>query len=219
MAKETSMTTGANGSSNSWDAPIAWVLRSSTSGFSAGAALNQIDSLAFGMIVRAQPGSDPREAVYGLLYDIHIDDDPLVRQLVREDAVSEETIRDQRHHRIAPVEMSILSIGYRDIDGRIRQALPPRPPISLAPLYLCSDNETRDITSRFDYLRLVLSASGIPSEQLLAANLLRASQVRPPDEQYDFLVNAGREAARLLSGDMARLDNLLRLIYPLSVAE
>jgi hypothetical protein len=181
--------------------------------------LNQIDALAFGMIVRAQPGSDTREAVYGLLYDIHIDDDPLVRQLVLADAVSEETIRDQRHHRIAPVEMSILSIGYRDNDGRIRQALPPRPPISLAPLYLCSDEETREITTRFDYLRLVLSAAGVPSEQLLAANLLRASLTRPPDEQYDFLVGAGREAARLLSGDMARLDNLLRLISPYSVTE
>lgn len=197
-----------------WEAPMAYVLRSSTSGFSAGAALNQIDALAFGMIVKAQPGSDPREAVYGLLYDIHIDDDPLVRQLVLADAVSEETIRDQRTHRIAPVEMSILSIGYRDIDGTVRQALPPRPPISLAPLFLCNDAETYEITSRLDYLRLVLGAAGVPSEQLLAANLLRAANCRPKSEQYDFLVEAGREAARLLSGDMARLDNLLRLIYP-----
>lgn len=201
---------------NGWEAPIAYVLRSSTSGFSAGAALSQIDGLAFGMIVRAQPGSAPSEAVYGLLYDIHIDDDPLVRQLVLADAVSEETIRDQRHHRIAPVEMSILSIGYRDIDGRIRQALPPRPPISLAPLFLCSDEETREVTDRFDYFRLVLNASGVPSEQLLSANLLRAASTRPHDEQYDFLVEAGREAARLLSADMTRLDNLLRLIYPYS---
>jgi hypothetical protein len=199
-----------------WNLPMAYVLRSSTSGFSAGAALNQLDVLAFGMIVKAQPGNDPREAVYGLMYDIHIDDDPLVRQLVLADAVSEETVRDQRHHRIAPVEMNILSIGYRDIDGRVRQALPPRPPISLAPVFLCTDAETAEITSRFDYFRLVLSASGVPSEQLLAANLLRAADTRPPDEQSDFLVEAGREAARLLSADMARLDNLLRLIYPYS---
>jgi len=200
-----------------WDEPIAYVLRSSTSGFSAGAGLNQIDALAFGMIVKAQPGSDPREVVYGLLYDIHIDDDPLVRQLVLAEAVSEETIRDQRQHRIAPVEMSVISIGYRDLDGRVRQALPPRPPISLAPVFLCSDSESREVTRFFDYFRLVLSAPGVPSEQLLAANLVRAAQTRPADEQYDFLIEAGREAARLLSGDMARLDNLLRLIYPHNV--
>ncbi len=194
--------------------PIAYVLRSSTSGFSAGASLSQIDALAFGMVVKAQITSDQRDAVYGLMYDIHIDDDPLVRQLVLADAVSEETIGDQRHHRIAPVEMSILAIGYRDVDGNIRQALPPRPPISLVPVYLCSDGETREITSQLDYFRMVLNAPGVPGEQLLAANLLRAAATRPENEQYEFLVRAGREAARLLSSDMTRLDHLLRLIYP-----
>lgn len=194
--------------------PIGYVLRSGTSGFSAGASLSQIDDLAFGMVVKAQPSNDPREAVYGLLYDIHIDDDPLVRQLVLADAVSEETIRDQRHHRIAPVEMTILSIAYREIDGQIRQALPPRPPISLAPVYLCTEAEIREVTSYFDYFRMVLSASQVPSEQLLASNLLRAAATRPEPEQYPFLVRAGREAARLLSSDMTRLDYLLRLIYP-----
>ncbi len=199
---------------NEWDDPIGYVLRSSTSGFSAGAGLTQIDSLAFGMIVKTQPSTDTREVLYGLLYDIHIDDDPLVRQLVLAEAVTEETIRDQRVHRIAPVEMSVLATGYRDVDGQIRQALPPRPPISLAPVYLCTDAESREFTDYFDYFRLVLSASQVPGEQLLAANLVRAALTRPESEQYDFLVSAGREAARLLSGDMARLDNLLRLIYP-----
>jgi hypothetical protein len=197
--------------------PIAYVLRSSTVGYSAGASLNQIDALAFGMVVKAHASSDQRDTVYGLMYDIHIDDDPLVRQLVLADAVSDETISDQRHHRIAPVEMSILAIGYRDIDGKIRQALPPRPPISLVPVYLCNDAEMHEVTSYFDYFRMVLSASGVPGEQLLAANLLRAASTRPAAEQYDFLVRAGREAARLLSSDMTRLDHLLRLIYPYPV--
>jgi hypothetical protein len=202
---------------SNWEGPIAYVLRSSTAAFSAGAGLGQIDALAFGMVVRAQPNSDPRESVYGLLYDIHIDDDPLVRQLVLAEAVSEETIRDQRHHRIAPVEMSVLSIGYREIDGGVRHALPPRPPISLAPVYLCNDAETREVTERFDYFRMVLSAAEAPGEQLLASTLLRAAATRPESEQYDYLVCAGREAARLLINDMARLDYLLRLIYPTGV--
>jgi len=200
-----------------WDEPIAYVLRSSTAGYSAGAGLSQIDMLAFGMVVKAQPNSNPQESVYGLLYDIHIDDDPLVRQLVLAEAVSEETIRDQRHHRIAPVEMSVLAIGYRDLDGGIRHALPPRPPVSLAPVYLCNDAETREVTERFDYFRLVLSASDAPGEQLLAATLLRAAATRREQEQYEYLVRAGREAARLLINDMARLDYLLRLIYPYEV--
>ncbi len=197
-----------------WNGPIGHVLRASTAGFSAGARVNQLGAPAFGMIVRAQPRADDREIVYGLLYDIHIDDDPLVRQLVLADAVSDETINDQRHHRIVPLEMSVLAIGYRHYDGTVRHMLPPRPPLSLDPVYLCDAEEIRAVASRFDFFRLVLNASQVPSEQLLAATLVIAAQTLPESEQYAFLVEAGREAARLLSGDLARLDYLLKLVYP-----
>jgi hypothetical protein len=197
----------------SWDEPIGYVLRASTAGFSLGASVAQIGKPAFGSVVRTQPRGEDQLVVYGLLYDMHIDDDPMVRQLVLADAVSEETIRDQHHHRIVPVEMNILSVAYRNFDGSVRHALPPRPPLSLDPVFLCSPDETREITEKFDYFRLVLANSQVPTEQLLAANLLIATATRPENEQYGFLVRAGREAARLLSGDMARLDNLLRLIY------
>ncbi len=197
-----------------WEEPIGRVLRASTVGFSAGARLSQIDQPAFGMVVKAQPRANGREMVYGLLYDIHIDDDPLVRQMVLADVASEEMIRDQRHHRITPVEMSVLAIAFRDFEGQIRHTLPPRPPLSLDPVFLCDPDETREITSRFDYFRMVLGASQVPGEQLLAASLLIAATALPEDDRYAFLVQAGREAARLLSSDLARLDNLLRLIYP-----
>jgi hypothetical protein len=195
--------------------PIGRVLRSSTAGFSAGARVNQLDAPAFGMVVKVEPRTDGREMVYGLLYDVHIDDDPLVRQLVLADVVTDETVSDQRHHRIVPVEMNVLSIGYRAYDGSLRHALPPRPPLSLDPVYLCDADEVRAITSSFEYFRLVLNAPHVPGEQLLAANLVLAASTYPTNEEaYHFLVRAGREAARLLGNDLARLDNLLRLIYP-----
>jgi len=196
----------------SWDEPIGFVLRASTAGFSLGASVSQIGKPAFGSIVKAQSRSDDHTTIYGLLYDMHIDDDPMVRQLVLADAVSEETIRDQHHHRIVPVEMSVLSVAYRNGIG-MRHSLPPRPPLSLDPVFLCDPDETREITDRFDYFRLVLTNSQVPAEQLLAANLLIAAATRPESDQYEYLVRAGREAARLLTGDMGRLDNLLRLIY------
>jgi hypothetical protein len=197
-----------------WEDPIGYVLRASTTGFSVGTRVSQMGKPAFGSIVKAQPRSDEREWVYGLLYDMHIDDDPMVRQLVLADAVSEETIRDQHHHRIVPVEMDILAIGYRGYDGPIHHALPPRPPLSLDPVFLCNPEETREIAVHFDYFRIVLTTSQVPGEQLLAANLILAAGTLPEDEQYDFLSRAGREAARLLNNDMARLDSLLRLLYP-----
>lgn len=199
---------------DAWDDPIGFVLRANTSGFSVGARVSQMGKPAFGSIVKAQPRGDEREWVYGLLFDMHIDDDPMVRQLVLADAVSEETIRDQHHHRIVPVEMDIVAIGYRSYDGQIRHMLPPRPPLSLDPVFLCTPDEIKEIASRFDYFRIVLTTSQVPSEQLLAANLMMVASMLPENEQYDFLTRAGREAARLLNNDMARLDSLLRLIYP-----
>jgi hypothetical protein len=197
-----------------WNEPIGHVLRASTVGFSVGARVNEIGAPGFGMIVKAESRLEDRETVYGVLYDIHIDDDPLVRQLVLADAVSDETIRDQRHHRIVPLEMSMLAIGYQAYDGTVRHALPPRPPLSLDPVYLCSPEETRLVAGRFEYFRLVLAASQVPGEQLLASTLLIAAATLPEEEQYNFLVEAGREAAKLMSGDMHRLDYLLKLIYP-----
>lgn len=200
--------------SEEWNEAIGHVLRASTAGFSVGTRVNQIGAPAFGMIVKAESRLEDRGTVYGVLYDIHIDDDPLVRQLVLADAVSDETIRDQRHHRIVPLEMSILSIGYQAYDGLVRHTLPPRPPLSLDPVYLCNPEETRAVAGRFDYFRLVLAASQVPGEQLLASTLLIAASTMAEEDQYGFLVAAGREAARLLSGDMQRLDYLLKLIYP-----
>src|SRR5512134_3782114 len=132
-----------------WDEPIGFVLRASTAGFSLGASVSQIGKPAFGSVVKAQSRSDDRVVIYGLLYDMHIDDDPMVRQLVLADAVSEETIRDQHHHRIVPVEMNILAIGYRGYGNMVRHALPPRPPLSLDPVFLCSPDETKEVTERF----------------------------------------------------------------------
>jgi hypothetical protein len=175
--------------------------------------VSQLDVPAFGMVVKAEPRENGRASVYGLLYNVHIDDDPLVRQLVLADAVTDETISDQRRNRIVPIEVSVLTIAYRAEDG-LTHALPPRPPLSLDPVYVCNEDEVFQLTQRFDYFRLVLGTSEVPAEQLLAANLLYAVQARPPDVQYDYLVAAGREAARLLSNDVPRLENLLRLIYP-----
>lgn len=199
---------------DSWNDPIGHVLRASTVGFSVGSRVNEIGAPGFGMIVKAESRLDNRETVYGVLYDIHIDDDPLVRQLVLADAVSDETIRDQRHHRIVPLEMNMLAIGYLAYNGQVRHALPPRPPLSLDPVYLCSPEEIQLVAGRFEYFRLVLGASQVPGEQLLASTLILAAQTLPEEDQYNFLVDAGREAARLLSGDMQRLDYLLKLIYP-----
>lgn len=198
---------------NSWDNPIAYVLRANTQGFSAGAQVSQLEYPAFGRLVKVQTSIAEAEVMYGILYDINVEDDPIVRQLILADAVSEETIHDQRTNRIAPLEINVVAIAYRSGDW-LRHALPPRPPLSLDPVYLCDPTEVQEVAGQFGYFRVILESAAVPGEQLLAATLLEVARTLPAEEQYSFLVNAGREAARILSNEPARLDYLLRLIYP-----
>jgi hypothetical protein len=82
----------------------------------------------------------------------------------------------------------------------------------MATIHALSPAETRRFCERPDWIALVLGAPEIPADDLLAASLRIAAEARPEAERGEFLVNAGRECARLLSHDLARLDNLLRAL-------
>ena len=152
---------------------IGRLLRAGTTGFIAGCSVSQFEAPAFGALVRAPLGNGYQ--VYGLIYDIHIDDDGLVRQLVTAENVSTEVMRDNRERRIVPVEMSVLSVGYEQ-DGKIFHLLPPRPPLSLDVIYLCDDKELERFTSsgKFGYFRHILRAKDAPIGEILAAHIQQA---------------------------------------------
>ena len=186
------------------------VLRAGTRGFAIGCAVMQPDIPAFGSFVRAE-GLAPGSGIYGLIYDVSVEDDPFVRRFIGADP-PEEVVRDQRENRQVPIEVSVLAVGCSDSDSKdtIHHRLPAQPPVTLDWLYQCSDEEIRTFTARFDYFRLVLDAREVPADELLAASLRAAKDVRPEDERDAFLVAAGRELARLLAGDPVRLEGLLR---------
>jgi hypothetical protein len=151
---------------------IGRVLRASSAGYAIGCRVSQLSQPSFGGLVKAQP-ADQREAVYGIIYDIHIDDDPLVRRLVLAENPQRATIEDQRTNRLLPIEMSVLSVGYR-LDGQLRHGLPPRPPLNLDPVFLCRDlDEIRAFTEDPGYLRLIMRAAvdKVPVDQLLVAHI------------------------------------------------
>jgi hypothetical protein len=183
------------------------VLRASTRGFAIGCAVMQPDIPAFGSFVRAE-GQTPGSATYGLIYDVSVEDDPFVRQFISADP-PEEVVRDQRENRRVPIEVSVLAVGCGDGEN-IRHCLPAQPPVTLDWLYQCSDEEIRAFTARFDYFRLVLEAREVPGDELLAASLRTAAAAWPENEREAFLVEAGRELARLLASDPVRLEGLLR---------
>ncbi len=161
---------------------IGRVLRANTTGFAVGCRVNQLTTPGFGSLVKAQP-VEARETIYGLIYDINIDDDQLIRRLVMVEEPRQEVIEDQRRNRLLPIEMNVLSIGYQ-LQGVMVHGLPPRPPLNLDPVELCQEREEVErFTEDLGYLRLILRAAGsqIPVDQLLVAHIKNIYQIRGND--------------------------------------
>lgn len=190
---------------------IGRVLNASTTRFTAGYRVPLSALPTFGALARVSAQGGHCQ-VYGMIYNIYVDDDPLVRQLASLPEPDEEVIQDQLRNRHIPVEISLLVVGHR-VDERILHSLPPQPPLSLDKVYLCDEDELIAFTSGFDYFRLVLAADQVPPEELLAAHLRQAAAARGT-EGRGFLVEAGRELARLLGGNLVLLEGVLRRIRP-----
>lgn len=192
---------------------IGWVLRASTIGFTVGCRVLQPKTPQFGDLVKV-PLPDDNTNIFGLIYNVQVQDDPAVRQLILTGEMEPEAVLDQRENRLVPIEISVLVVGYQLGKADIIQGLPPQPPLSLDMLIMCDDAELRAFTQRLDYLRLVLNAAQIPADEALIANLRRVAVAYPPEIRRQFLVDAGRELARLLNSDLVRLDSILRRIRP-----
>ncbi len=188
---------------------IGRLLRAGTTGFVAGCRVSQFSVPSFGALVVAKPEANEQYKIYGLIHDIHIDDDGLVRQLVTADNVSEEVMRDNRERRIVPVELSVLVVGYAQ-DGQIYHLLPPRPPLSLDVIYSCDDQDVVRFTSagRFGYFRHILRAQEVPIGELLAANVQQASRAHGKDSDR-WKEQAVQELITLLRDDYPTLMSVL----------
>ncbi len=186
------------------------VVRSNTTRFAVGCQVLRPQVPAFGALVKVTVLEDE---VYGLIHDVRMEDDPFVRQMAATDGLPPEYIEDQRRNRQVPIEVGVLVVGYRH-GGQVYHRLPPQPPLSLDVIHTCAAGELVAFTERFDYFRLVLDNRDLPADELLAAHLRNAAQARGAAAGRDFLLDAGRELARLLAADLPRLDAILRRIRP-----
>ena len=187
---------------------IGRLLRSGTTGFVVGCKVQQIGAPSFGAMVQV-----PLEAgyqVYGLIYDIHIDDDGLVRQLITAENISEEVLRDNRENRTVPVEIGVLALGYEE-NGQVSHLLPPRPPLSLDVITLCTPEEVVRFTGagRLGYLRHILRDPKLPTDELLAAHLKQARAAHEASGDRDWFSGAVQEVIELLKDDRQRLMGVL----------
>jgi len=187
---------------------IGRLLRAGTTGFVVGCRVSQMDAPSFGALVRV--ALDGNYQVFGLIHDIHIDDDGLVRQLVTAVGVEEAVIADNRLNRNVPLELSVLAVGCQ-LDGKISHLLPPRPPLSLDKIFLCTPDEMRHFTGagRFGYFRHVLRAADLPVGELLAAHIQQAGAAHAQAGNVEWRNAATRELITLLRDDYATLMTVL----------
>jgi len=189
------------------------LLRAGTSACVVGCRVSQANAPVFGALVRI-PFPNEDYQIYGLVYNIAIDDDGLVRQLVTAEGISDDVLADNRVNRNVPVEFSVLHIGYREA-GRIRHALPPRPPLSLDAIYRCDAGELAAFTGvgRFGYFRHILRAeSDIPVGDLLAAHLRQAHPAHLAAGNPHWRDRAAQELITLLRDDYGRLMDVMAAI-------
>jgi hypothetical protein len=182
------------------------VLRASTVKLCVGCRTMETDLPRFGSLVRVNCNGG---AIYGLIYNVEIDDDLFVRQLIAAGDLREEYVEDQRQRRQVPVEVNILVVGERAGDA-IYYRLPPQPPPTLSWAEVCPTDEVRAFGQRLGFVRIVLNAVEAPTDELLAAALRQIAATQGDAEQAQrYLVEAGRELARLLGRDPLRLDGIL----------
>lgn len=185
------------------------VLRASTGSFGVGCRALEDGLPAFGSLVRVERSGGG--VVYGLVYDVRVDDDPFVRQLIAAGDLQEEYVEDQRQRRQVPVQVDVLVVGGRDGAGPIYQRLPPQPPATLSWAEVCSPEEVCQFGQRLDFVRTVLNAADAPADELAAAALRQMAAAQDDAGQARrYLESAGRELARLLSREPVRLNGILQ---------
>lgn len=198
---------------------IGRLLRAGITGCVVGCRVSQLNVPAFGDLVRI-PLTDGTQ-VFGLIHNIAIDDDGLVRQLVTAEGLSAEVIEDNRVNRNVPVEVSVLFVGFEQ-GGVVSHLLPPRPPLTLDAIYPCSAAELCRFTSagRFGYFRHVLRAAGeIPIGELLAAHIETTAQAQKIAGNNQWLYDASQEIITLLRDDYATLGSVLGALADCKIDE
>ncbi len=187
---------------------IGRLLRAGTTACVVGCRVSQASVPAFGGLVRIPLKED--YAIYGLIYDIRINDDGLVRQLVTAEGITEDVLQDNRVNRNVPVEVSVLHVGYQS-GGRIFHLLPPRPPLSLDAIYECEPQEACAFTAagRFGYFRHILRAEEVAVGELLAAHIQMVGESHAQQGNPGWSSSAVQELIVLLRDDYPTLMTVL----------
>ncbi|MEA4811433.1 MAG: hypothetical protein VB108_02540 [Anaerolineaceae bacterium] len=186
--------------------PIGKLLRANLGSFVAGCRVHELQTPALGALVKVKlhDGSE----IYGLISNITIQDDGLVRQIASRSLLPAEYEADNRFNRNLPVEIDVLTLGYRQQD-RLYRHLPPRPPFSLDALWLCDAQELCEFTENLSYLRHILRVQNQPLEELLVSHFSQARAIHQAQGQTGWYLKACQALISQLRDDYEQLAKVL----------
>ena len=160
--------------------------------------------------------SDGDVEIYGVVCNAATESvDPGRRPIARgKEEATEEGIYRQHPQlsKLLRTTFDTLVVGHRAGARRAEPLhyLPPRPPRVHSFVYPCETDEVRRFTQSLDFLPILLSTRAGAVDEIVSACLRQASCAH--DDQRAFLIKAGKELAVLLSGDLNRLNAILRRI-------
>ena len=190
--------------------PVGEVVQASTTEF-AGQCHRLYEAPPLGALVRCG-GDSP---IYGVVGEVTTQSlDPGRRPIAMgQDEETEEAVYldNPQLSRLLSTEFRALVVGYR-VDGKLNRFLAPQPPKIHSFVYECDSPEVLEFSGALDYLSILL-ASPVGSPDDVTASFLRQASLAHP-EPSKFLVDAGKEMAGLLGGQLQRLNGLLRRLSP-----
>ena len=203
------------------DARVGEVVEATTTGFTT-QCYRLYESPPLGSLVRGGDAS----AVYGIVYEVATRSmDPARHPIPRgggEDTEEAVYLNNPQLNRLLITEFHSVIVGFRDAAPAAQPAISLQPELRryLAPLplrihsfvYECGDDEVRAFGASLDFVPLILAAPTSAQDDVIASFLRQASLAHP--DPHGFLVKAGKELAGHFTGQLQRLNNVLRRLSP-----
>ncbi len=157
-----------------------------------------------------QAGNPP---IFGVVCEVRTEPlDPSRPVLARGETAAdeEEVYRDNPQiNRLLTTRFDALVVGYR-AEEMYHHRLPPFPPRVHSFVYSCPQDEAGIFAEDLGFLRILARGGGQASEEAIGAAVQWVSAACP--DPFSFQVRAGRVLAAELSGDLPRLNAILRRI-------
>jgi len=198
------------------DNKVGYVLNADALGCTAGCRMSSTSNPGFGEMVKA--AAQNKQTIFGIISNVHILDDGLIRQLATTSDINDQVIRDNRDNRIIPLEFSVIFLGFIR-QQRISHLLPPNPPLSLESVYPCTNDEITAFTTAGNggYLRYMVGDKETLNFDLVAAHFRSMHSLLTEDVREAWIEKATRYLVHLYRNDYDTLSELLHTLADTAV--